>query len=218
MHMTTVTRDASEAAPQTKNQAQAARDQEQAARDQARASDEQRQAAADLKKAAQDIKNSQNSQLDASDLGPAVRSALIKAERNGDGSIVVTSNGGGGFTIATTRPAERPDVPPEVIPILGIVFGTIAFCIVGFPLARAFARRMDRRSAAPSGASDVAPRLQAIEQAVDSIALEIERISENQRFATRLLSERTHEPVRDFAAPERDAVELAASPVNTRRS
>jgi hypothetical protein len=33
-------------------------------------------------------------------------------------------------------------------------------------------------------------RLQHLEQAIDAIAIEIERISENQRFTTKLLSER----------------------------
>jgi hypothetical protein len=35
-----------------------------------------------------------------------------------------------------------------------------------------------------------AQRLERLEQAVDTIAIEIERISENQRFTTKLLSER----------------------------
>ncbi len=33
-------------------------------------------------------------------------------------------------------------------------------------------------------------RIERMEQAIDAIAIEIERISENQRFTTRLLSER----------------------------
>lgn len=37
-------------------------------------------------------------------------------------------------------------------------------------------------------------RLARIEQAVDAIAVEVERISEGQRFTTRLLSEQSHSP------------------------
>ena len=37
---------------------------------------------------------------------------------------------------------------------------------------------------------EVAARMERIEQALDSIAIEVERISENQRFTTRLLTER----------------------------
>jgi hypothetical protein len=37
---------------------------------------------------------------------------------------------------------------------------------------------------------DLTARLQRMEQAIDSIAVEVERISEGQRFTTKLLSER----------------------------
>jgi hypothetical protein len=37
---------------------------------------------------------------------------------------------------------------------------------------------------------DVTARLDRMEQAIDAIAVEIERISEGQRFTTKLLSER----------------------------
>lgn len=38
--------------------------------------------------------------------------------------------------------------------------------------------------------SEIASRLDRMEQAIDAIAVEVERISEGQRFTTRLLSER----------------------------
>ena len=41
---------------------------------------------------------------------------------------------------------------------------------------------------------EVAERLNRIETSVDSTALEVERISEGQRFTTRLLAERTGPP------------------------
>jgi hypothetical protein len=37
-------------------------------------------------------------------------------------------------------------------------------------------------------------RLERMEQAIDSVAIEVERISEGQRFTTKLLSERGREP------------------------
>jgi hypothetical protein len=40
----------------------------------------------------------------------------------------------------------------------------------------------------------VSARLERMEQAIDAIAVEVERISEGQRFTTRLLSERLKEP------------------------
>ena len=45
---------------------------------------------------------------------------------------------------------------------------------------------------------EVMQRLSAIEQAVDAVAIEIERISEGQRFTTKLLSERTQAPAEEL--------------------
>ncbi len=54
----------------------------------------------------------------------------------------------------------------------------------------AFGRRRWYGAAAESASSSLADaRLARLEQAVDAIALEVERISEGQRFTTRLLSE-----------------------------
>ena len=57
-------------------------------------------------------------------------------------------------------------------------------------LARAFARRMDRKAVQPTLSPELAEQLMRLEQSVDTIAVEVERVSEGQRFATRLLSER----------------------------
>ena len=57
------------------------------------------------------------------------------------------------------------------------------------------------RNRLPGGAQQRMPelermddRLARIEQAVDAMAIEVERISEGQRFTTKLLAERTREP------------------------
>ena len=77
----------------------------------------------------------------------------------------------------------------EDIMIVAIVFGTLS--LVLFPLARAWARRIDGRGGAPQAvSSDVMARLDRIERAVESVAVEVERISEGQRFVTRVLAER----------------------------
>jgi len=49
---------------------------------------------------------------------------------------------------------------------------------------------MDKRSvAAPSTDAETRDRLERIEQAVDAIAVEVERISEGQRFTTKIIAE-----------------------------
>jgi len=70
------------------------------------------------------------------------------------------------------------------------LFVTTAVIAVGLPIARAFARRMDREAGQPKLPHEVTERLEHMEQAIDSIAIEVERISEGQRFTTKLLSER----------------------------
>jgi hypothetical protein len=93
--------------------------------------------------------------------------------------------------IATDRPREA--IPDGVVDIVVAVATMIVLVAVGSPIARAYARRIDTRTtAAPAILPvEVAQRLAAIEQAVDSVAVEVERISEGQRFTTKLLSERT---------------------------
>jgi hypothetical protein len=57
-------------------------------------------------------------------------------------------------------------------------------------------RDADRKIAEVSNAPVSDSRLARLEAAVDSIAIEVERISEGQRFTTRLLSEQNQAPPR----------------------
>jgi hypothetical protein len=77
----------------------------------------------------------------------------------------------------------------EDVLVVGIIFGSLS-CVL-FPLARAWARRIDGRGEPQSALpADVTQRLERIERAVESIALEVERISEGQRFVTKVLADR----------------------------
>lgn len=80
-------------------------------------------------------------------------------------------------------------IPQQVVDISIAFFLTMAAIIIGLPLARAFARRMDRRGGAVQVPTEISNQLAHLNQAVDAIALEVERISEGQRYTTRLLSE-----------------------------
>lgn len=80
-------------------------------------------------------------------------------------------------------------VSGEEIAVVAIVFGV--FGMIGFPIARAFARRIEGTRQTPAALpNDIVERLDRIERAVESVALEVERISEGQRFVTKLLAER----------------------------
>jgi len=76
----------------------------------------------------------------------------------------------------------------DLIPI--VLFLSVPLTLIGVPIARAMARRMDRERAAPALDSDAGARLERMEHAIESIAIEVERIAEGQRFTTRLLSNR----------------------------
>jgi hypothetical protein len=95
----------------------------------------------------------------------------------------------GNRTITFSPHAFDNTIPPQVEDISIMFFLTIGAIIIFLPLVRAFARRMDRRGGTAQIPNEVSSQLAHLNQAVDAIALEVERISEGQRFTTRLLSE-----------------------------
>ena len=82
-------------------------------------------------------------------------------------------------------------IPGELIPI--VLFTMVGITIIFAPIARAVARRIERGTGGDGGSAslpnDVGARLERMEQAIDAIAVEVERISEGQRFVTKLISE-----------------------------
>ena len=84
-----------------------------------------------------------------------------------------------------------PYGPDVLVPFA--FFACIAIVVVGTPFVRALARRWDRESIAPRVPSEVMARLERMEQAIDAMAVEMERVSEGQRFMTKLLAERPRE-------------------------
>jgi hypothetical protein len=91
-----------------------------------------------------------------------------------------------------------------VVPIA--FFITVIVLVVAIPLVRGLVRRWDRASALPTREPDTAARLERIEQAIDAMSLEVERIAEGQRFVTRLMTDR---------APERVALPVPGDEANS---
>jgi hypothetical protein len=77
--------------------------------------------------------------------------------------------------------------PPEEF---WVIMGIFMFVVV-LPLTIAYARRIWRRGAAAIASlpQDIYDRFSRLEQGVDAIAVEVERIGEGQRFLTRLHTE-----------------------------
>jgi hypothetical protein len=88
-----------------------------------------------------------------------------------------------------------------------LALSIVAVIFVFAPLAIGFARTLWKRSNRPAPPpavfTEAAQRLERLESAVDAIAIEVERISEGQRFVTKLLSEAQPAPM--LAAGERSA-------------
>ena len=105
------------------------------------------------------------------------------------------------------RPPEIRHGPPEEVFVLGGIFMFVAI----LPISIAYARRIWRRSSAAVAAlpHDIVERFTQIDQAVESIAVEVERIGEGQRFITRVLSEQGRPAL---AEPASRGVELRARP------
>lgn len=103
--------------------------------------------------------------------------------------ITIQGANGERTVIGVPSGLARDVIPPQAVDITVAFFLTIAVIIIGLPLARAFARRMDRRGTSAEIPNEIASQLNHLNQAVDAIALEVERISEGQRYTTRLLSE-----------------------------
>jgi hypothetical protein len=90
------------------------------------------------------------------------------------------------------------------------------------PIAIAYTRRNWRGTPAPPAPrfdpTDDA-RLEHLEQAVDAIAIEIERVSEGQRFVTKVLTERMPVAKPATAAPEESPLRaLGAGPLEPIRA
>jgi len=72
------------------------------------------------------------------------------------------------------------------------------------PFVIAYARRIWHRSGPQRVDLENSPRLQRMEQAIESIAVEVERIGEAQRFTTKLLAERQPDAIARMAVPRKE--------------
>jgi hypothetical protein len=106
------------------------------------------------------------------------------------------------------RPPGVPmTAPPLADPFLGpkeIMTISSGMFILALPFVLVLARRLWIRSVPrPALDPEESPRLQRIEQAIESIALEVERIGEAQRFTTKLLAARQPDAVQRLGVQQR---------------
>ncbi|MEO5816118.1 MAG: hypothetical protein ABIT20_12650 [Gemmatimonadaceae bacterium] len=95
-------------------------------------------------------------------------------------------------SVGTTTPSFNPGnrnfdrIANNMIPIVAI-FTIFVLAPIALSISRLLWKRGSLRHAAQ--APDNTQRLERMEQALDSIAIEMERVSEGQRFVTRIMSE-----------------------------
>ena len=92
----------------------------------------------------------------------------------------------------------------EVIVVIAGLMTSVVI-ILGIPLVVVYARKIWKRDSAASSPTShqTDQRLERMEHAIDAIAVEVERLSEGQRFVTKLLSDRSQERVGIHASQSR---------------
>jgi len=93
-----------------------------------------------------------------------------------------------GALVAGAEAQQFSNVDPGIVAGLGGVFTIFVLAPIAFAAARMMWKRTNR-PVQQALSDDASKRLERLEQGMDAIAIEIERVSEGQRFVTRLLSE-----------------------------
>jgi hypothetical protein len=138
------------------------------------------------------------------------------------GTIVFTGDGSGenvrinvkGGNVVLTQGTNTTTIPLNDVVPRGLVqmswamAASVIAVFIGWPIARAIARYLDRRGRAVRAdnalEAQLAQRFEAMERNIDTVAVEMERLSEAQRFTSKLLEQRS-------AAEQRAAVPIDAS-------
>jgi hypothetical protein len=126
-------------------------------------------------------------QVQAKDAEVSVKLANIEGQMAMVKAQIASKQGVPIVSVPPLGHLPRVDTPPE----MKMAF-TLALVLL-IPMSMAIARRIWRgspRPASPAHDPEVATRLGRLEHAVDTIAIEIERVSEGQRFMTKIMAER----------------------------
>lgn len=170
--------------------AQTIRDAQEATRDAAQATRDAAQASRDAARADADA-----ARAPAEPLPPGT----IVFTGDGSGENVRINVQGGNVVLSqgenTTTIPLRDVVPPGLVQISWAVAASVIAVFIGWPIARAIARAIDRRGRAVRADNMLEAQLQqrfdVMERNIDTVAVEMERLSEAQRFTSKLLEQRS---------------------------
>jgi hypothetical protein len=129
----------------------------------------------------------------ARDVARQVSAAAQQARNQAQSAPKIATVPGQATTSFPPAPPFNNDyIPQQAVDIATSFFVMVAVCVVGFPLARAFGRLIDRKAQVKSMPSaDLTPQIRQLQDSVDAMAIELERISEGQRFTAKLLADRS---------------------------
>ena len=122
------------------------------------------------------------------DVQQQIREQMQQRVQIGEGRGMGQRPGGESVILVPPR-IRHNDIPPHVMEVITIFIVAAVICIVGLPIARAIGRWIDRRGLPSPVNAELAAQMNRIEQAVDTMSVEVERISEAQRFQAKLLSD-----------------------------
>ena len=151
-----------------------------------------REAAQQARDQAQDARDAAQAQRDGAAAGPAggnTNTGVITIQKNGQ---TITLDGASPEAVMSALGMPIPDRQgpsdgPFVVAGIGIV-ATAIVVIFGLLLRyRGMTRGVSKKTELPA---ELTQRMARMETAIESVAIEVERISEGQRFTTRLLSDR----------------------------
>jgi hypothetical protein len=113
-------------------------------------------------------------------------STVEKAIADADASVARAAAVPG--AVLPEPPEPQRQGPPEEF----FIFLMVLTMFVGVPLAIAYARRIWKKSVTTVVAipQEIYERFNRIDQAIDSVAVEVERIGEGQRYVTKLVNDR----------------------------
>jgi hypothetical protein len=145
------------------------------------------------RQAAQEARQARDQARDEAGQTAAGNGVIVFPSGNGGPDIRISVDGGGIHVSQDGRPQTtipiHDVVPRGAVQITYAVSAAlIAVAIVG-PLLRFFLRRAERRQVTNQLSAGAQARLDAMERNIDTVAVELERVSEGQRFTNRLLEQ-----------------------------
>jgi len=116
---------------------------------------------------------------------------LVQLEKDiaENGRQLVLAGGRDVEEATTTQAVAGPmGLGPGNITAIGVTFTLFVLFPIALAMARLLWKRGTRMAKAPTANPESDLRLQRVEQGIDAIAVEVERISEGQRFVTQLMT------------------------------